>query len=185
MHGGGSSGVSAGGAGAKGSSAEGESSSLTPAAVGGSLCPGESCPGEQGVLGPSAAEEQSWLCTRSPKGILHGDKRLGPLAPSHRVSKARPRCSTPGTGADSPRRVPSPGLPAGCGDSPAALPAAVIGVGTFAPGPGPGFILSPDICAKQAEHVAVMAGAGGGPAWRERGSPHLRFQPDLESRGGR
>lgn len=36
----------------------------------------------------------------------------------------------------------------------------VIGTGTFAPGPGPGFILSADICAKQAEHAVPAALSG-------------------------
>lgn len=76
-------------------------------------------------------------------------------------------------------------LPMGSSSSPApALPAGgrLIGVGIFVPGPRPGFILSPDICAKQAEHAA---GAGGVPAWCERGSRRLRFQPDLETGAGR
>lgn len=38
----------------------------------------------------------------------------------------------------------------------------VIGAGTFAPGPGPGFILSADVCAKQAEHAVPAARSGSG-----------------------
>lgn len=88
---------------------------------------------------------------RDTEGV---ESRLAPAGP---VLQG-PSRSTPGT-ARPPRRCPR--TPHGLRPFPGAalpLPArgGLIGMGIFAPGPGPGFILSRDICAEQAEHAAFI-----------------------------
>lgn len=61
----------------------------------------------------------------------------------------------------------------------------LIGVGIFAPGPVLGLFSALTFVPSRQSMSHLFARAGGVPAWHERGSQHLSFQPDLDTRAGR